>query len=174
MFAEISRCPFLGFKGNGLCDDANNIPECDYDGGDCCGHFKAKGHCEQCACLDDLQNYYQNLPQWQCQPGLMYDGVCDMSNKDKSCRFDGFDCELPALCHGDLLQNHQCDEKANFTQCGWDMGECVGTTSPGNSYLCLENTDLRGDGVCDLLNDVKECGYDDGDCLQAAGTYIHI
>ena len=152
----------------------NNIPECDYDGGDCCGHFKAKGHCEQCACLDDLQNYYQNLPQWQCQPGLMYDGVCDMSNKDKSCRFDGFDCELPALCHGDLLQNHQCDEKANFTQCGWDMGECVGTTSPGNSYLCLENTDLRGDGVCDLLNDVKECGYDDGDCLQAAGTYIHI
>ena len=167
--ADISRCPYLRFKGNGLCDDANNIPECDFDGGDCCGHFKEKGQCEQCACLDDMHNYYENFPQWKCQSSLMYDGVCDMSNKDKSCRFDGFDCEVHALCNEDLLQNHQCDEKANYTQCAWDMGECVSTNDHGNAYLCLENNNLRGDGVCDLLNDAKECNNDNGDCLQTSG-----
>ncbi len=39
-------------KGDGKCDDGNNIPECDYDGGDCCGCPVEKGMCTECACKD--------------------------------------------------------------------------------------------------------------------------
>ena len=167
---EISRCPFLGFRGNGLCDDANNIPECDYDGGDCCGHFMQKGHCEECVCFDDQQNFYQQFPQWKCKPELMYDGECDLANDDPSCRFDGFDCQVSSYClDPTLLQNRQCDVQVNISQCAFDMGDCIAYDNPGNQYLCLENNDLQGDELCDLLNNVKECNYDGGDCLPSRG-----
>merc|ERR1712159_404185 len=45
------------YKGDGFCDDFNNNPGCDYDGGDCCaatsraGHVKTK-YCKKCACID--------------------------------------------------------------------------------------------------------------------------
>ena len=172
---DISRCPFLGFKGNGLCDDANNIPECDYDGGDCCGHFMVKGHCQMCACLDEEMLEYQQYPQWKCKPELMYDGVCDLQNKVSSCRFDGFDCEVSTLCQDpSLLQNRQCDPHVNVSQCAFDMGDCLKSDDKGNEYLCLDNVNLQSDGLCDLLNNVKECDYDGGDCLVSRGTNIFL
>ena len=36
--------------GDGFCDDANNIEECDYDGGDCCGINVQKNFCVNCTC----------------------------------------------------------------------------------------------------------------------------
>ena len=48
----IKKCQYPVFKGNGKCDDANNILECDYDGGDCCGCTIEKGTCTECECLD--------------------------------------------------------------------------------------------------------------------------
>ena len=171
--SEISRCPFLGFRGNGLCDDANNIPECDFDGGDCCSHFLEKGHCEECACFDDQQNFYKQFPQWKCKPELMYDGECDLTNDDKSCRFDGFDCQVSSYClDAALLQNRQCDAQVNVSQCAYDMGDCLASKDPGNQYLCLENGDLQGDELCDLLNNAKECNYDGGDCLLSRGNIL--
>ena len=83
--------------------------------------------------------------------------------------FDGFDCEVSAFCDKDLLQNRQCDLKANISQCAWDMGDCLAEINPGNKYICLKESALRGDGVCDLLNNVKECNYDNGDCDTARG-----
>ena len=35
---------------DGFCDDANNIEECIYDGGDCCGITVQKHFCVNCTC----------------------------------------------------------------------------------------------------------------------------
>ena len=57
-FSDIQRCEYFAFKGNGFCDDGNNIMECDYDGGDCCGNQVKHGHCTLCQCLDEEENQY--------------------------------------------------------------------------------------------------------------------
>ena len=36
--------------GNGLCNDETNIPECNYDGGDCCVNVNTDS-CSECNCL---------------------------------------------------------------------------------------------------------------------------
>ena len=36
--------------GDEFCDDANNIEECNYDGGDCCGINVQKNFCVNCTC----------------------------------------------------------------------------------------------------------------------------
>ena len=36
--------------GDGFCDDANNIEECNYDGGDCCGIDVQNNFCVNCTC----------------------------------------------------------------------------------------------------------------------------
>ena len=35
---------------DGFCDDANNIEDCNYDGGDCCGISVQKNFCVNCTC----------------------------------------------------------------------------------------------------------------------------
>ena len=57
-FSDIQRCEYFAFKGNGFCDDGNNIMECDFDGGDCCGNQVKHGHCTLCQCLDEEENQY--------------------------------------------------------------------------------------------------------------------
>ena len=39
------------FQGDGFCDDGNNNPGCDFDGGDCCGPNVKKDFCSVCECL---------------------------------------------------------------------------------------------------------------------------
>ena len=45
----------MHLKADGVCDDENNIEECEYDGGDCCGSNVVKDHCKECKCLDPYQ-----------------------------------------------------------------------------------------------------------------------
>ena len=40
------------WKGDNYCDDENNHPGCEYDGGDCCGDNVDKTYCTKCECLD--------------------------------------------------------------------------------------------------------------------------
>ena len=50
----ISVCESLYFVMDGYCDDGNNLEECAWDGGDCCGGKQYR--CEVCYChLDDLE-----------------------------------------------------------------------------------------------------------------------
>ena len=57
-YLEIKRCKYPVFKSDGKCDDENNIPECDWDGGDCCGCNIVKGVCSECACKDpEMQKF---------------------------------------------------------------------------------------------------------------------
>jgi hypothetical protein len=57
--ADIAKCGFLVSKGDGFCDDNNNIPECDWDGGDCCGLYVQYGRCTECQCLDDVEQQFE-------------------------------------------------------------------------------------------------------------------
>ena len=38
--------------GNGYCEDETNTPECNYDGGDCCGFCVKNQFCSRCDCLN--------------------------------------------------------------------------------------------------------------------------
>ena len=48
---EIDNCPNSQWTGDGFCDDMNNIFECDFDGGDCCGSNVNTQYCTDCLCL---------------------------------------------------------------------------------------------------------------------------
>ena len=48
-------CPAADWTGDGFCDDSNNILECDYDGGDCCGSNVNTQFCTDCLCLSANQ-----------------------------------------------------------------------------------------------------------------------
>ena len=56
-FADRDPCSESGGLGvdyadDGVCDDANNIEICQWDGGDCCGDNVITTNCSVCACLD--------------------------------------------------------------------------------------------------------------------------
>ena len=38
--------------GDGFCDDINNNPECNFDGGDCCLDIVVTQYCILCLCLE--------------------------------------------------------------------------------------------------------------------------
>ncbi len=108
---DITWCEFAVSKGDGKCDDGNNIPECDYDGGDCCGCTVEAGMCTECQCLDPNNpfsngnstnifnesktlRYYRVIGDDCCEAHKMYDGKCDGQNNVAFCRYDGYDCCL--------------------------------------------------------------------------------
>ena len=39
--------------GDGSCDDENNVAECGFDGGDCCGPDVNTQYCSECECLEE-------------------------------------------------------------------------------------------------------------------------
>ena len=48
----LELCEFPDFKGDGCCDDENNLEACEYDGGDCCGSDVDTICCIECQCSD--------------------------------------------------------------------------------------------------------------------------
>ena len=48
---ETFQCANPSWMGDGYCDDMNNIVECNFDGGDCCGPNVNTAYCNQCQCL---------------------------------------------------------------------------------------------------------------------------
>ena len=46
-------CPLPPYQGDGFCDDENNVPECSYDGGDCCGPLVQTQYCSFCICYEN-------------------------------------------------------------------------------------------------------------------------
>ena len=43
----------LAFIGDNYCDDINNTPDCNFDGGDCCGSDVNTSWCIECQCLEE-------------------------------------------------------------------------------------------------------------------------
>ena len=50
---DLSGCSSPASVGDGYCDDATNIMECNYDGGDCCLDPVNTLVCLECQCLID-------------------------------------------------------------------------------------------------------------------------
>ena len=48
----LASCGSPAFKGDGFCDDNNNIEGCDWDNGDCCGSSNNYKYCAACGCND--------------------------------------------------------------------------------------------------------------------------
>ena len=83
--------PNLGKGGNnlwlsdGFCDDANNIEECNYDGGDCCGINVQNNFCVNCTCTG------------RCKYAL---SVSNFASLNSFLSTDKLDCYSDASCHG--------------------------------------------------------------------------
>jgi len=50
--ANPGACAVPQWQGDNWCDDENNTPECNYDGGDCCGCNVRTQYCSECECKD--------------------------------------------------------------------------------------------------------------------------
>ena len=48
----LKNCENPSEVANGFCNDETNIPECNFDGGDCCGSCVKKTFCSTCTCLN--------------------------------------------------------------------------------------------------------------------------
>ena len=47
--------------GDGFCDDVNNVEDCNYDGGDCCGISVQNNFCVNCTCTGRCELTYYIL-----------------------------------------------------------------------------------------------------------------
>ncbi len=47
----LAQCSKLNYLQDGYCDDITNIPECLYDGGDCCCKDFDFSYCSECHCI---------------------------------------------------------------------------------------------------------------------------
>merc|ERR1712084_162932 len=88
-------------KGDGNCDDKNNVEACEYDGGDCCAKSVMKKgvktgkvkttYCTECKCIDPA-NQGEDEPATCAKPQFKGDGNCDDKNNVEACDYDGGDC----------------------------------------------------------------------------------
>lgn len=142
--------------GNRYCDNINNNPECDYDGGDCCyctcvdEEFPC-GHESEYDCLDPSADCDVNA----CQGPINFigDGDCDEPNYNPECDYDGGDC-CPCTC---VDGDYPCGRlgynwKDPVAQC--DVVGCEG------------HVEVIGDGECNSENNTSGCQYDGGDCCS--------
>merc|ERR1712032_305326 len=151
-------CGAPKFKGDGYCDDSNNVAGCNWDGGDCCGPKANIKYCKECACKDCTSKYVKKCP-----------------GKAKGCILPNF--------KGDK----NCDDENNNCRCDWDGGDCCAKTAGGSVNMkyckacqCLDPENLsdsnckggcklaayQGDGNCDDENNNCGCKWDGGDCCK--------
>jgi len=191
-------CGSPQYKGDGNCDDENNIATCAWDKGDCCGVVK-KNYCKICKCLDPGYKPSCGNPKYK------KDGNCDDENNNAACEYDGGDCcgvavkkNYCKICKcldpnpkkGCALPQYKkdgnCDDGNNIKECDFDGGDCCKVplikTYCKNMKLCkcldpngkkeykaqCANAAYKGDGNCDDGNNNSGCGYDGGDCCKSS------
>ena len=84
---DLNQCEKPKWVGDTNCDDENNHPECDYDGGDCCTDTKHL-YCKKCECKEKDKIKHKHCPK----PFYVHDGNCDDENNIAECDYDGGDC----------------------------------------------------------------------------------
>jgi len=146
-----TSCGSKEYKGDGACDDNNNNPGCEYDGGDCCakslGGPVDKKYCKKCECLDPKPT----APAPKCaEPAYKGDKVCDDGNNNAGCEFDGGDCCAKSL--GGAVDKKYCS-----------VCKCLDPNPKAPAPKCGLPA-YKGDGMCDDANNNAGCAYDGGDC----------
>ena len=112
---------------DGYCNDESNNPECNYDGGDCCGSCIITNYCTNCSCINDVTNDEIDNP-------LVGNGFCNNETNNVECSLDFGDC----CPYSDLSGNYVCNDQANILECQYDGGDCC--LSNLNTSQCLDCT----------------------------------
>ena len=122
-----------------------------------------------------------------CTSRWWKDGVCDNLCNNEECYWDGGDCvqscdtfgvldhdhqQAKEPCNYTLLFNDECNFGCNTTQCNFDLGHCISTTSINDT--CTTGIDNKSacytkwstDFWCDTNCNNSECGYDNNLCNQ--------
>ena len=92
-------CPKPYSKSDGWCDDYNNVPTCDFDGGDCCLQELQTYFCTACKCHEEESGGGMvTVPRFLCGwEDLVNDGFCDDVANNYECGYDGGDCCLEEI-----------------------------------------------------------------------------
>ena len=148
--------------GDGVCEDYRfNVPECEYEGGDCV----------------EFNEKYPDCPTRY--PDKIGNGYCDGSiygGNTEECGWDGGDClelrEKYPDCTEDFifLGDGSCTSSrgfgANTEECGFEDGDCLEFNEKYPDCLA-EYPPWVGNGNCDgTAYNTEECGWDGGDCLS--------
>ena len=105
----------LEWVNDGFCDDMNNIEECIYDGGDCCGVNTNRRFCLNCECIGKSYKTWKII-------------TCHI---EKSCFWIlDFTCSVDADCHQGYCEDKKCvcldghayKEDCSFKGCEYDTG----------------------------------------------------
>ncbi|CAM9523721.1 unnamed protein product [Scytosiphon promiscuus] len=164
--------------GNGWCDQENNTPECNYDGGDCCectcevdetlgdddyrcGQYNGFACIDPSApCVDDDSVTVDMIDE--CDAGQIGNGWCDDFNNKEECAFDGGDC-----CDCTCTQNMDDDYSCRYFACIDPEAACVNDDDiTVEMYENCGYVQGIGNSYCDDDNNTPECGYDGGDCCE--------
>eukprot|EP00903_Cladosiphon_okamuranus_P014617 g13555.t1 len=159
------------------CDERNNTPECNYDGGDCCSCTCVDRPNEECgrrsnfACIDPMAPCVDDDSVTVdmidiCDTRSMGDGYCNNDNNIAECAYDGGDC-----CSCTCDPAAAGDDSPGACQYGF---ACVDPNAD-----CVNDDDITvemfdacdwvpsiGNGYCDLDMNIPECNYDGGDCCE--------
>ena len=173
--ADVSNCEpsggNVGWIGDSYCDSANNIAECDFDGGDCCAATNPScvdSTSYPCDCDGagsdtgggDTGGDGGDTGEPDCEDvggnsGWNGDGYCDANNNVAECEFDAGDCCESSCVDG---PEYSCGEFSPF--------DCQAPDT-----RCAEaggNLDYVGDGWCDAdVNNTEACAFDGGDCCES-------
>jgi len=194
--------------GDSFCDDVNNNPECEFDGGDCCQEDAEEGwdqYCNDCLCIEIPET--TEAPS-ECIDQWIGDNFCDDQNNNPECEMDGGDCcqeepeagwdqycsdcfcieipettEAPYECADQWIGDNICDDRNNNPECEMDGGDCcqdepvAGWDQYCSDCFCIEIPETTegpfecidqwiGDSLCDDQNNNPECDFDGGDCCQ--------
>ena len=192
------------------CDSSLNNEECGYDGGDCCrctcrefGYYSACGvYGYDCVdpdapldCGTDSPTPSPTIAGYPGCEGFGYfigDGVCDSSNNNLECGWDGGDC-CRCTCIG-WCSYFDCLDPSAPTDCATDSPSSSPygnddyyytiysgpapissvITSTGDDDECQGPVWLLSDGRCDVTTNTAVCGWDGGDCCECTcvdGSY---
>lgn len=158
--------------GDGECNSEFNLPECGFDGGDCCPVMEddrlGDGYCdgyvfntEICGFDDgDCLEFNEKYPM-----------CCGLENYTLNELWN----EYSRLEHVFALGDGICDNVPiyNGPECGYDGGDCEECFHHFEEQLKKDEFhnryfDFFGDGKCDAKSplNIEICGYDGRDCHQ--------
>jgi hypothetical protein len=141
--------------GNGFCQRCLNVPECNWDGGDCCPET-----CEKISLPLESEGVSDDTLSFSCDPRRMEclspRGLSDWSCKSApklSASSETLDCDA----NDDRIGNGICDRDLNAAVCGYDGGDCcLYTCEASYPGLCAPDTMdcINPLGLIDLENPV--------------------
>lgn len=154
------------FLGDGLCDEANNNGDCEYDGGDCCA----------CTCADGL--YSCGAGGFECLDPDLPDECANVTSSTTSTQtsywysYISYDDDQYPDCGaagGSIpnVGNGFCDSLNNINECAYDGGDCCPCTCKAHAdygcwqygFYCIDPT--VPEACAATFNESNYAGYDD-------------